>query len=164
MTDHDADPSVPPLPSLDVIATQVASERGTMTSHAESLDNKAGVVLGFAGLAVGLGTTAQLSVASNLVFDAGLACGVLSAVLAALAFLPRRYPVVQVHALRELLTAPEEETKLKLLDAQIAMVTQTATLVKQKGRRVKASVVFLAAAAALIVIGSLIAVGGSLHV
>lgn len=163
MTDQ-AETSVPPLPSLDVIGAQVASERATMTSHAESLDNKAGVVLGFAGLVVGLGTTAQLSVATDLVFDIGLGCGVASAVLAALAFLPRRYPVLQVHALRELLTAPADETKLKLLDAQIAMVTRTATLVKQKGRRVKASVILLAAAAALIVIGGLAAVGGPRHV
>jgi hypothetical protein len=38
------------LPSLDLLADQVASERETMTSHAESLDTKAGVVLGFAGV------------------------------------------------------------------------------------------------------------------
>ena len=48
------------LPSLDVVAGQVAAERETMNSHAESLDSKAGVVLGFAGVLVGLGALLAL--------------------------------------------------------------------------------------------------------
>jgi hypothetical protein len=41
--------SEPLLPSLDLLLDQVARERETMNSHAESLDTKAGVVLGFSG-------------------------------------------------------------------------------------------------------------------
>lgn len=47
------------LPSLELVSRQVARERETMNAHAESLDTKAGVVLGFAGVLVGLGATAQ---------------------------------------------------------------------------------------------------------
>jgi hypothetical protein len=73
-----------PLPSLSLIVEQVAIERETTNDHAESLDTKAGVVLGFAGVLVGLGATVQGNVLDKLVFQMGLA--VLSAALAAWGF------------------------------------------------------------------------------
>ena len=60
------------LPSMQMIAAQVATERETMKSHAESLDTKAGVVLGFAGVLVGLGATAQGFISNRFLFQAGL--------------------------------------------------------------------------------------------
>jgi hypothetical protein len=57
-------PDLPALRSLDLILDQVASERETMNTHAESLDTKAGVVLGFSGVLVGLG--ASLAVIGTL--------------------------------------------------------------------------------------------------
>jgi hypothetical protein len=160
-TDQVTAPNDPPLPSLEVISDQVASERKTMDSHAESLDAKAGVVLGFAGVLVGLGATAQALVSSGLVFQIGLGFAVGAALTAALAFLPRRVPVLEVLPMRRLLTTTEETTKLTLLDAQIKMVLQTATLVKHKGRRVKVAVALLAIAAGLVVAGTLITTGGT---
>jgi len=148
-----------PLPSLDVIAAQVVSERETMNAHAESLDSKAGVILGFAGVLVGLGATAQTFVSSDLTFKIGLCLAVAAALFAASAFWPRKYPVVEVLPLRDFLTAPEDETKLTLLDVQIDMVVEAAVLVRRKGRRLKAAVGLLAVAAALIVVGTLIATG-----
>jgi hypothetical protein len=56
---------VAPLPSLSLIVEQVAAERETMNTHAESLDTKAGVVLGFVGVLVGLGATAQTTVSDK---------------------------------------------------------------------------------------------------
>jgi len=153
----------PALLSLDVIAAQVASERHTMNAHAESLDTKAGVVLGFAGVLVGLGATAQTVVSTDRTFQIGLGVAVAAALSAALAFLPRKYPVVEVLPLRDFLTATETETKLTLLDVQIDMVIEAATLVGQKGRRVKAAVALLAIAAALVVAGTLLATGGATH-
>jgi hypothetical protein len=101
-------------------------------------------------------------VSDKLVFQAGLCVAVLSAVLAAWGFLPRRYPVLEVFRLRQsYLTAPEEETQLHLLDTQIEMVKEAAELVKNKGGRVKLSVGCLAIAAALIVAGILVATGGA---
>lgn len=122
------------------------------------------VVLGFAGVLVGLGATAQLSVSDGVVFQVGLAVAVIAAVLAAWAFLPRRYPVLEVERLRQAnLTASEAETRLELLDTQIEMVKEAATLVRQKGWRVRAAVGCLAVAAALVVIGILTTMGGRLH-
>jgi hypothetical protein len=152
------------LPSLGIVFTQVAAERETMNAHAESLDAKAGVVLGFAGVLVGLGATAQVAVSGRVSFQIGLAVAVVAAVLAAWAFLPRRYPVLEVERLRQaLLTASEAETRLELLDTQIVMVKQAATLVRQKGWRVRAAVGCLATVAALVVAGTLTPTGGQLH-
>ena len=151
------------LPSLVIVLAQVAAERETMNAHAESLDGKAGVVLGFAGVLVGLGATAQVAVAGKVVFEVGLAVAVVAAVLAAWAFLPRRYPVLEVERLRQAnLTASEAETRLELLDTQIEMVKEAAALVRQKGWRVRAAVGCLAVAAALVVTGILTAIGGRL--
>lgn len=134
-----------------------------MNAHAESLDTKAGVVLGFAGVLVGLGATAQAFVSAALAFQVGLGMAVLAALSAAFAFLPRKYPVVEVLPLRAFLTAPEAETQLTLLDVQIDMVIEAATLVKLKGRLIKVAVGLLAVAAALIVAGTLFATAGTTH-
>lgn len=153
---------LPPMPSLDLLLDQVASERETMNTHGESLDTKAGVVLGFSGVLVGLGATAQPADSNTLVFQIGLVVAVVAAVLAALAFLPRRYPVLEVVPLRDLLTASEADTRLELLDTQISMVLKAGTLVQRKGQRVQVAVIALALAAALVVIGTLSA-GGVHH-
>ena len=156
--------AIAPLPSLSRILDQVATERETMNAHAESLDTKAGVVLGFAGVLVGLGATAQAIVSDKVVFQIGLGVAVLSAAFAAWAFLPRRYPVLEVYRLRQsYLTALEDETQLHLLDTLIEMVTEAAELVKHKGRRVKLSVGCLATSAGLVVAGTLTAMGGAHH-
>lgn len=152
------------LPSLAVVLTQVAAERETMNAHAESLDGKAGVVLGFAGVLVGLGATAQVAVSGVVVLRVGLVVAVVASLLAAWAFLPRRYPVLEVERPRQaLLTASEAETRLELLDTQIVMVDEAATLVRQKGWRVRAAIGCLAIAAALVVAGKLTSTGGRLH-
>lgn len=135
-----------------------------MNSHAESLDTKAGVVLGFAGVIVGLGATAQSTVSGEVAFQTGLGFAVLAAILAAVSFLPRRYPVLEVDHLREdYLMASARETKLELLDTEVLMVEEAAELVKQKGRGVRASVVALAVGAALVVAGTLAGTGGHVH-
>ena len=67
------------LPSLPLIAERVTAQRETMSNHAERLDTKAGVGLGFAGVVVGLGSTA--SAANGLVFQVGLVTGAVAALL-----------------------------------------------------------------------------------
>jgi hypothetical protein len=74
-------PGQPALPSLSIVINQVASERETTSAHAESLDTKAGVVLGFTGILVGLGATAQSLIAENDIFRAGLGVAIVAAAL-----------------------------------------------------------------------------------
>lgn len=131
-----------------------------MRTHGESLDAKAGVILGFAGVLVGFGATTQPDISQNWVFRAGLGAAVLAALLAVWAFIPRPYPVLQVRLLRdEFLTATEAETKLSLLDTQIEMITQAAEGLQVKGRKLSAGGASLALAVLLVMVGTL-AVGG----
>ena len=110
------------LPSLRFITELVEAERATMNMHRESLDTKAGVILGFAGVLVGLGATAQSVISRSVLSEIGLALTIGAAVLAAWAFLPRNYPVLGVYRLREkYLASAEAETRLRLLDTQIEM-------------------------------------------
>jgi len=144
------------LPSLSILGELVDTERAAMSAHAESLDTKAGVVLGFAGVLVGLGATAQPVFLRSAISQAGLGLTVAAAMLAAWAFLPRNFPVLELLRLRDkYLVASEEETRLRLLDTQIEMTRQAASLVKRKGYRIQLSVGCLACATALIVIGTL---------
>jgi hypothetical protein len=150
----------PALPSCPILLDQVAKERETMNTHADSLDTRAGVILGFAGVLVGLGATARDEIVANTVFQSGLAVAVVAAVLAAWAVLPRRYPVLQVLPARQkLLSAPESETQLQLLDVQIKMVMEAADQVRLKGFRVRWSIVCLSVAVLLVVVGTLVAGG-----
>jgi hypothetical protein len=82
------------FPSLQILLDQVASEREAMNAHAEGLDTKAGVILGFAGVLVGPGATAQATISPDGIFQSGLAVAVAAAGLAAWAVFPRSYPVL----------------------------------------------------------------------
>jgi hypothetical protein len=147
-------------PSLQVIAEQVAAERESMRSHAEGLDTKAGVILGFAGVLVGLGASASDLVNRSWLCQAGLVLTMGSAILAALAFIPQSYPALAPRALRDkYLAKSANDTTLTLLDTEIMMISKTSDLVRRKGKYLKGAVACLAAATAFIVIGTLIAGG-----
>ena len=148
------------VPSLQVIASRITAEREATNAHSESLDAKAGVVLGFAGVLVGLGATAQSLISKSPLSQIGLGMTIGSAVLAALAFAPRKSPVLTARLLRDrYLTAAEEETVLVLLDTEIKMINHATEHVKLKGRFLSGAIFFLASAVVLIVIGTLIAGG-----
>jgi hypothetical protein len=51
-------------PSLDLLIEINQSERDAQLSHFDSLDTKAGLVLGFAGVLIGLGNRSWLGVPS----------------------------------------------------------------------------------------------------
>ena len=77
----DQPPELPPLPSLELLFDQVGSERETLRAHGESLDAKAGIVLGFSGVLIGLGATAQPAASNTIVFQIGLGVAVVAAIL-----------------------------------------------------------------------------------
>jgi hypothetical protein len=146
--------------SLKLIAQRVSRELAALNGHAESLDTKAGVVLGFAGVLVGLGATAQNAVSATVLFQLGLGVAVLAGICAAAAFFPRRYPVIEVRPLRDgYLAQPEPTTRLVLLDTEITMVRRAAALVRLKGRLMKVSILALVVAVALMVAGTLVGGG-----
>jgi hypothetical protein len=148
----------PSLPSLELVLDQVASERKTLDDRLQGLDGRAGIVLGFAGVLIGLGATAQPAASNTVVFQCGLGVAVLAASLAAATFLPQpSSAILDIRPARQLLSAPEADTRLALLDTQIAMVEMTKPLVSRKVRLIGFAVLLLAGAAALVVLGVLAA-------
>lgn len=128
------------LSSLRLISARVEAQLELQVRHFESLDNKAGIMLGFAGL--------LLAVAGGK--DGFAVLGGIFAVSASLsalwAFLPRGYPVIDTRKLRDrYLRADPEFTDLHLLHTLIAMETKAAQLLRRKALRLSVSITFLAA-------------------
>lgn len=119
--------------------------------HFDGLDNKAGIVVGFAGVVV------AIAEGLKLLAIAGRLAAVVAALLALWSFLPRTYPVLDTRKLRDrYLRADPEFTKLHLLDTQIRMEERASALLDRKAFRLKLAVGFLAAAVLFIAVGILL--------
>ncbi|MGH2556254.1 MAG: hypothetical protein ACRDHO_11120, partial [Actinomycetota bacterium] len=119
--------------------------------HFDGLDNKAGIVLGFAGVLVAVADGIEpLTIAARI-------AAVGAAVLSLWAFLPRRYPVLDTRKLRErYLRADPGFTKLHLLDTQIRMEEEASTLLDRKASRLKLAVSSLSVGVLLVAAGILV--------
>jgi hypothetical protein len=96
---------------MDVLTSEVREQLGAQLSHFESLDAKAGVLLGFAGLFVALAPDTE-----STWIDVGRLAAVVSAIASLLAFLPRNYPVIDLLQLRKkYLSVAPAFTRLVLL-------------------------------------------------
>jgi NADH-quinone oxidoreductase subunit J len=158
-------------PSLELVLGQVASERNAINAHTDSLDTKAGLVLGFSGVLVGLSATAAEGTLDfkAALFRAGLEVAVLAAGLAAAAIMtsvitlwkPRGHFHYELNLdkYKQKVADPEAGTRTALLEDQIAMVKTTRTLAVVKQALVFFSVVSLVVAAGLVVAGTLKAEG-----
>ncbi len=139
------------LPSLDLVALRVQAQLEHQLQHFDGLDNKAGIVVGFAGVVV------AIAEGLRLLAIAGRLAAVLAALLALWSFLPRRYPVLDTRKLRDrYLRADPEFTKLHLLDTQIRMEERASVLLDRKAFRLKLAVACLAAAVLLMAAGILL--------
>lgn len=78
------------LPSLELIADLVLAEREAQLRHVESLDGKAGIVLGFAGTVAALGNTSASPFGA-----AGTVLAAFAAAAAVWTFAPRAFPVLE---------------------------------------------------------------------
>jgi len=135
-----------PLPSLGPVLAEARSEREAQLRHADSLDSKAGILLGFAGALVAL-TPQQ----AHLLVDLGRVAAVLAAILALSAFWPRRFPITNLDVLRDrYLTAEPVFTQRRILDTHIAMVEVTRVVFERKVRRLELGMGSLVAAAILV--------------
>jgi hypothetical protein len=140
------------LPSPELIASRVEAQLDVQLRHFDGLDNKAGIVLGFAGILVAIGNGATIALAV-----AGRVAAVAAAVLALWAFLPRKYPVLDMRKLRDrYLRADLEFTTLHLLDTEIRMEERASALLDRKAFRLKLAVGLLATAALMIAAGTLL--------
>lgn len=130
--------------SLDVVAEEVRREREAQLSHFDSLDAKAGIVLGFAG------AVAALISNGGAVALAARTVSVLAALMALGAFWPRQFEITDVRALRDKYLGAHARFTLRILvDTHIAMLEHTATLLHRKARRLRFSMAGLVLAAVL---------------
>ena len=142
-----------PLPSLSLLNEAATDELGAQERRADALDAKAGVLLGFAGVLVGLSVDKLQGVLGQVA--TGVA--VLAGLLAAAAFIPRAYPTLALRHLRDrYLTSEEDFTRLRLLDTRIAMYNSTQSRLNRKAQLVKASTVGLSLAVLLTLVASIV--------
>ncbi len=133
------------LPALNLLFDLVQSERDKQRAHFDSLDGKAGIVLGFTGLLVTLAPDLPIGYVVS-----GVLAALLSAALALAAFFPREYPILEVATMREYLTAREDHAKLTLHDTLAGMVVEGGKTLERKGGLLKAAFVALGVTAAIL--------------
>lgn len=135
--------------SLDVVREEVRAERGAQLQHFDSIDTKAGILLGFAGALVALAPGR-----TTVLVQAGRAVAVVSGFLALWTVWPRRYWSTNLRSLRDKYLAAEPQfTLLQVVDTQIDMAERMAEILHRKGTHLKRAMVALAAAVFLIGIG-----------
>lgn len=151
---------MPGLPSLSLLSEEVSAELAAHERRADALDSKAGVLLGFSGVIVALTAT---NLGGGLALAGTWAAGA-AALLAGVAFLPRRFPTIALRNLRDKhLMAAEEFTRLRLLDTRILMYQQIQGTLKIKGWLVAIAAGALGVAVVLTVLASTVDAGGNQH-
>ena len=135
----------------DRLAETVRHERDAQISHFESLDTKAGILIGFAGVVVLLASNLR-----GLPVDIGKGFAATSALVALWAFVPRRYPVLDLSGVRNVFSTTRlEEATARLVDTEIEMFYEASRILESKGRRLKLALIALAMAVVLVFAGIL---------
>ena len=137
------------IQSLDLVLEEVRSERDLQLSHFDSIDTKAGIVLGFAGALVALAPPG-----AELLLGLGRALAVVCGFLCLSTFWPRRYWSTNLRPFRDRYLAAELEfTKVHLLDTQIGMADRMSRILASKAMRLKLAMVALASSVLLTAAG-----------
>jgi len=123
------------LPSLEVVGDEVRGALEAQERRAESLDTKAGLLLGIAGLLAGVTFRSGVSVGPAVV--AALCLDGVVAVLSLLAFRIRSYPVIKPARLRDYIVDAADDTRLSVLDTRVTMFEETENELSSKARLVE---------------------------
>ncbi len=138
------------LPSVAVLLAAVERHLEQQRTHFESLDTKAGVAVGFAGVIAAIGRDV-----GPLPAKVGVGLAAVAATLALLSFWPRKHPVFDPRRLRQYLRADERITQLTLLDTEIEMALRASRLIEAKARLLQASLAVLVISVVLLAGGTL---------
>jgi hypothetical protein len=142
---------MPAPPSLEVLSAVASGELDAQARRGDALDSKAGVVLGFAGVLVGL-TAPHIT---NALAEAGFASAAASAVLALIAFTPRPFPALDPYRLRaRYLAESEGHTKERLMDTRITIYRHLEPTIRRKLRLVTGATTMLALSVVLTAFGA----------
>lgn len=128
--------------SLALLLEINQTERQVQLSHFDSLDTKAGLVLGFAGILIALGNNA-----SSFLGGGSILASVFAAGAAVPSFWPRNFPTVDPTRLGEYAVSDLAFTQLIVLDTLEVMLVETRSVLGLKARRLKLALVSLSAAA-----------------
>lgn len=139
--------------SIDLLIDISRSERDAQLSHFDSLDTKAGLVLGFAGVLIALGNGSGSIMGQTAVFLAAL-----SALSAVSSFWPRQFPSIDPTRLGDYAVSELVFTQLTVLDTLEVMMIQTSQMLEVKSRRLKRALVSLTVAAVMAAVDLLIGV------
>lgn len=136
-------------PALAELLEVARSERDKQLAHFDSLDNKAGLVVGFAGLLIPL--TPSLPSDTYVLLTLAFAGAAISWAVAA--FWPSGFPTLRLRELREYLHSDPDDTVIVLYDTMEAMASVAQRLLAAKTRRLKWSLLSLGAAGVTIGVG-----------
>lgn len=146
------DPPADPHPSLAVIDAQLDRSELSFQQRAQSLDGKAGLILGAAGVVVALASADE-----SILRTVGQGFAVAAGAAAAWAFLPRTGGTIDPAELRALyLDQPEFTTRLTLLSTRVVLNEADERSLRQKFGRLLLAVAFLLVAAVAVFAGSVL--------
>ncbi|MGH3383834.1 MAG: hypothetical protein ACRDO1_04590 [Nocardioidaceae bacterium] len=139
-------------PSLEVISRELELQRAEQERRSTGFDTKAGLLLGFGGVLVGLSPETP-----NVLQIGGQVFAVAAAIAAVWAIFPRVSGAVSPRGLREgYLTTPTETTQLRLLDTRIVLYEQDNDRMAEKVFRLRVALCLLLVAVLLLLIGSMV--------
>jgi len=139
-------------PSLEVIEGELDRSELSYQQRAQSLDGKAGLVLGAAGVIVALAAAHE-----SVLRTVGQGFAVLAGIAAGWAFLPRTGGTINPAELQEhYLDQSELRTRLTLLATRVDLYSADEESLKRKFRRLLVSVGLLLLAAVAVFAGSIL--------
>lgn len=130
--------------SLDLLIELNQAERQLQLAHFDSLDTKAGLVLGFAGVLIALGNGS-----GSLAGVGSTALAAIAAVASVASFWPRKFASIDPARLGDYAGAELAFTQLTVLDTLEVMLMETMERLDMKARRLKWALMSLTAGAVL---------------
>jgi hypothetical protein len=130
--------------SLDLLIDINQAERQLPLAHFDSLDTKAGLVLGFAGVLIALGNGS-----GSLAGSASTILAAVAAVASVASFWPRKFASIDPTRLGDYAGAELAFTQLTVLDTLEVMLVETTEKLELKSRRLKLALVSLTTGAVL---------------
>lgn len=140
-----------PTPSLHVVAPVIHEERRLQLEHFDSLDTKAGLVLAFSGAIAVLAKDVQSDLARS-----GVALIAIAGIVAVVSLVPRKQPYFRPLHVRNWIADPPDAVELRLLDTEVAMVTEAAGTIHLKSRVLAASLGLVVVGVILLGLGTLV--------
>lgn len=139
------------LPSLEIVLDIAMAERTLLASHFDSLDTKAGVVLGSAGVLIALSPDL-----GSLLSITSIVASLFGATFAVATFWPRHQPSLIGDALKEYVRAEQVFTRVQVLDTLAPMLHDGRDVLQRKGFTLKSAMASLATAGFMLAVDQIL--------